>query len=55
MIRWIRDKFRGALSKKARKVERRILETDREIAILNRRRSKLLAQRKLLSLLGIRG
>jgi len=44
MIRWFREKFKGSLDKKNRKLLRQLQETDWQLRKLTRRRKGIAAQ-----------
>lgn len=52
MIKWIREKFKGKLDRKYRKLVRQVEELDHEACRIKRRRQRLIAQLKLMNVVG---
>jgi len=52
MIRWIREKFKGKLDRKYRKLILQVEELDHEARRIKRRRRRIVAQLKLMNVVG---
>jgi|GEM_PF-4425007 hypothetical protein len=52
MIKWIREKFKGKLDRKYRKLVRQVEQLDHEARRIKRQRQRLIAQLKLMNVVG---